>query len=148
MSTTKTAPNLTRSGPTDSAPVDAGTAGWVLFAGILLAMLAALNLIDGIASVQDSKFFVNGATFILSDLNTWGWVLIVTGAVQALAAVGVWLKWPAVRWVGVGIAALNGIVQMMFISAYPGWAIALFTLDILVIYGLAAHGDRMGTKEP
>jgi hypothetical protein len=109
-------------------------------------MLAALNLIDGIASVQDSKFFVNGATFILSDLNTWGWVLIATGVVQAGAAIGVWMKKSAVRWVGVTIAALNAIVQMMFISAYPAWALTLFTLDILVIYGLVAHGDRMGSK--
>ena len=148
MSTTNPArtPTFTRSTPEGAAPVDSGAAGWVLFAGILLGMLAALNLIDGIASVQDSKFFVNGATFILSDLNTWGWVLIATGVIQALAAVGVWLKKPAVRWVGVGIAALNGIAQMMFISAYPAWAVTLFTLDILVIYGLAAHGDRMGAK--
>jgi hypothetical protein len=39
-----------------------------------------------------------------------------------------------------------GRVQMMFISAYPAWALTLFTLDILVIYGLVAHGDRIGSK--
>jgi hypothetical protein len=26
--------------------------------------------------------------------------------------------------------------------AYPFWALCLFTLDILVIYGLIAHGAR------
>jgi hypothetical protein len=38
----------------------------------MLAMLAALNLIQGIAAVSRSTFFVNDAKFILSDLNTWG----------------------------------------------------------------------------
>jgi hypothetical protein len=116
--------------------------GWVLFAGVMLAMLATLNLIDGIAAVSNSTFFVNDAKYILSDLNTWGWVLIVMGVVQGLAAIGVWAKTPGVRWLGVTIAALNAIAQMFFLPAYPFWSLTMFTLDILVIYGLVAHGAR------
>ena len=108
----------------------------ILFAGVMLAILGTLNFIDGIAAVSNSTFFVDDAKFILSDLNTWGWILIVTGVVQAHTAVGVWMQLTAVRWIGVAIAALNAIVQMFFISAYPFWSLALFTLDILVIYGL------------
>jgi hypothetical protein len=112
------------------------------------AMLATLNVIDGIAAVSNSTFFVNEAKFILSDLNTWGWILIVMGVVQGLTAVGVWLKTPGVRWIGVTIAALNAIVQMFFIAAYPFWALALFTLDILVIYGLVAYGRPRRVRRP
>jgi hypothetical protein len=128
--------------PDDPAGDDLRLDGWVTFAGVMLAMLAALNLIDGIAAVSDSTFFVNEAKFIFSNLNTWGWILIVTGVVQGLTAVGVVLRTPGIRWIGVAIAALNAIVQMFFISAYPFWSLALFTLDILVIYGLVAHGAR------
>jgi hypothetical protein len=116
--------------------------GWVLFAGVMLAMLATLNVIEGIAAVSTSTFFVNDAKYILSDLNTWGWVLIALGVVQGLTAIGVWMKIKAIRWVGVTIAALNAIAQMFFIPAYPLLALMLFTLDILVIYGLVAHGSR------
>jgi hypothetical protein len=116
--------------------------GWVLFAGVMLAMLATLNLIDGIAAVSNSTFFVNDAKYILSDLNTWGWVLIVMGLVQGLSAIGVWAKTPGVRWIGVTIAALNAIAQMFFIPAYPFWSLMFVTLDILVIYGLIVHGAR------
>jgi len=42
----------------------------------------------------------------------------------------------------VALVALNGIAQLLFIPAYPFWSLALFTLDILVIYGLIAHGSR------
>ena len=116
--------------------------GWVLFAGVMLAMLATLNVIEGIAAVSTSTFFVNDAKYILSDLNTWGWALIVLGVVQGLTAVGVWMRVKAVRWVGVTIAALNAIAQMFFLPAYPLLSLMLFTLDILVIYGLVAHGSR------
>jgi hypothetical protein len=114
--------------------------GWVLFAGVMLAMLATLNVIDGIAAVSNSTFFVNDAKYILSDLNTWGWVLIVMGVAQGLTAIGVWAKAPGVRWLGVTIAALNAIAQVFFIPAYPILSVMLFTVDILVIYGLVAHG--------
>jgi hypothetical protein len=126
---------------------DASTGeGWVLFAGVMLSMLAVLNMIDGIAAVSNSSFFVGDAKFILSGLNTWGWVLIITAVVQGLAAIGVWVRTPGVRWLGVGIAALNAIAQMFVFPAYPFWALMLFTLDILVIYGLVVHGARIGTK--
>jgi hypothetical protein len=116
--------------------------GWVVFAGTMLLMLAALNGIDGIAAVSNSKFFTAHATYILSDLNTYGWVLICIAVVQGLTGLGVLAQIKGVRWVGVAIAGVNAIVQLMFIPAYPFWSLALFTLDILVIYGLIVHGAR------
>jgi hypothetical protein len=121
---------------------DSAGSGWVLFAGTMLIMLSVLNGIDGIAAVSNSKFFTQNATYILSDLNTWGWVLIAIATVQGLTGIGVWLQVKGVRWIGVAIAGLNAIVQLVFIPAYPFWSLALFTLDILVIYGLVAHGAR------
>ena len=116
--------------------------GWVLFAGTMLLILATLNGIDGIAAVSNSKFFTQNATYVVSDLNTYGWVLICMSVVQGLVALGVWLRMKSVRWFGVAIAGLNAIVQLLFISAYPFWSLTVFTLDILVIYGLIAHGAR------
>src|SRR3954447_4856239 len=116
--------------------------GWVIFAGTLLLMLATLNGIDGIAAVSNSKFFTANATYVFSDLNTYGWVLICMSVAQGLVGLGVMLQITSVRWFGVAIAALNAIVQLLFIPAYPFWSLALFTLDILVIYGLVAHGAR------
>jgi hypothetical protein len=121
---------------------DARGEEWVLLAAVVLGMLAALNLIYGIAAVADSSFFVGDARFVLSGLNTWGWVLIFVGAAQGLTAVGVWARWTGVRWVGVAIAVLNAILQMIVMPAYPFWSLCLIALDVLVIYGLIAHGSR------
>src|SRR3954466_14830790 len=81
--------------------------GWVLFAGIMLGLAGALNLIDGIAAVSKSKVFVGNAEFVVSDLKTWGWVIIVLGVIQVGTAIGVWTRTRGVRWVGVTIAGLN-----------------------------------------
>src|SRR3954453_20944207 len=95
-------------GRSDVYAGDARGDGWVLFAGIMLAMLATLNFIDGVAAVSNSTFFTANAKYVLSNLNTWGWVLICMSVVQGLTAVGVWTRVKGVRWVGVALAALNG----------------------------------------
>lgn len=117
-------------------------AGWLMFAGVMLVVLATLNVVDGIAAVSNSSFFVDDAKFILSGLNTWGWVMIALGVAQGLTAIGVWLQTPGARWVGVTVAALNAMAQMFFLPAYPFWSLTLFALDLLVIYGLIAYGAR------
>ena len=116
--------------------------GWVLFAGTLLALLGGMNLVYGIAAVSNSSFFVADARYIFSNLNTWGWVMIVISLVQLVTAFGVWMRWKGIRWVGVAIAAVNALAQMLAMPSYPFWALCMFALDILVIYGLAAYGGR------
>src|SRR5690242_20031368 len=115
---------------------------WLLFAGMMLGILATMNFIYGIAAVSKSTFLVGDAKFVVADVKTWGWVLILIALVQAVTAFGVMAQWTAVRWVGVAIAALNAIAQLLIMPAYPLWAICLFALDVLVIYGLIAHGAR------
>jgi hypothetical protein len=61
--------------------------GWVVFAGIMLAIAATLNIIWGVAAVAGSGFFVAGADYILiTNQATWGWIAIGFGALEFLAA--------------------------------------------------------------
>jgi hypothetical protein len=120
----------------DSSP------SWVMFSASMIGLLAVMNFIYGIAAVADSRFFVGEAEFVVASLSTWGWVLILISAVQLLASFGVAAQMSGARWVGVAIVSVNAIVQLLMLPAYPWWAGMLFTLDILVIYGLIAHGAR------
>ena len=122
---------------------DDTVSGWVMFAGVMLMILATVNVIQGIAAVSSSTFFTENAKFVISGLNTWGWILILCGIGQALVAWGVLAQAKGVRWIGVAIASGNAILQLAFMPAYPFWSLCLFTLDILVIYGLIAHGKRL-----
>lgn len=117
-------------------------AGWVVFAGIMLLIAGVLNLIYGIAAVGDSKFFVHETQYILSGLNTWGWVTIVIGALEILAAFSIWSGGGFGRWFGIFAASISAIGALMSMPAYPFWSLAIFAIDILIIYGLAAYGGQ------
>src|SRR4051795_12003848 len=115
-------------------------AGWVLFAGIMMAVVSVLNIIYGIAAIGDSSFFVNDQKYILSNLNTWGWVTLGIGAIQMLAAFSIWNGQRFGRWLGIAMAGASAIASLLSIPAYPFWSLTIFAVDVLVIYGLAAYG--------
>jgi hypothetical protein len=120
---------------------DAG-GGWLTFAGILLMIDGVINFIGGIGAIDDSKFFVANTKYVLGDLHTWGWVILILGAVQVLTAFGLFARNTAARVVGVTFAGLNSIAMLLMLPAYPLWALALFTMDLLIIYGLVSYGSR------
>ena len=117
--------------------------GWLVFAGIMLMVIGVMNVIGGIAAIDNANFFVGDAEFVVSDLNTWGWVILLTGAVQLLAAVGIWARNQLARWLGVGFASLNMLAQLLMLPAYPLWSLAIYAVDLLIIYGLVVYGGRM-----
>jgi len=121
------------------ADVEKGS-GWLLFAGIMIVMVGVLNLIYGIAAIDNANFFVANQKYIISDLNTWGWVMVVVGALQMLAAFSIWSGGGYGRWFGIAMASVNAIAALLALPAYPFWSLAVFTIDILIIYGLAAYG--------
>ena len=67
---------------------------------------------------------------------------VILGAVQILAAYSVWNGNQFGRWFGIVTAGLSSISALMSLPAYPFWSLAIFAVDILVIYGLAAYGGR------
>lgn len=114
--------------------------GLLMFAVAMMALAGTWAVIEGIAAIADSRIYTDNAVFVFSDLKTWGWVLIVVAVVQLVTSAGVFLRWSGVRWVGVAIAGVNSIAQLIVLPAYPLWALCLFALDILVMYGLISYG--------
>lgn len=116
--------------------------GWVLYAGIMLMIVGSLNFLLGVAAVSNSAFYVHDANYMFSDLKTYGWILLVIGAIQFCAAFAIWAGTEWGRWVGVVSAGLNAIAQLLFIPSAPLVSLAVFSLDILVIYALLAYGGH------
>lgn len=117
-------------------------AGWILFAAAMFVIAACLNVIWGIAAVTSSHFFVANAEYIVSSLNTWGWIMIGFGALEGVAALSIWRGGRFGRWFGMVVAGFAVLAAMMAIPAYPFWSLTLVALYVLVIYGLAAYGGR------
>ena len=118
--------------------------GWVLFSAIMLAFVGVWGVIEGILAISSSKVFTANATFVFSGLNTWGWIVTVLGALCLVAAFSLMSGSELARWFGIAVAGVNAVGQLFFPDAYPWWSMAIFAIDILIIYGLAAYaGARL-----
>jgi hypothetical protein len=110
--------------------------GWWVFAGVLLLVAGVLKIIYGIAAIGDSKFFTEHGTYIISGLNTWGWILLIGGVLELVAAFSLFSGGEFGRWFGIFIASLNAIAALMTIPASPYWSLGVFALSIIVVYKL------------
>ena len=89
--------------------------GWWVFAGVLLIVAGILNIIYGIAAIGDSKFFTENATYIISGLHTWGWIILILGVLELIAAFSLFAGGEFGRWFGIFVAALNAIGALLSI---------------------------------
>ena len=127
----------------DQPPPDSGYGdepsgqGWVLFAAIMMGLLGIWNFFEGIAAISSAHVFVADAHYVFSDLNTWGWIVLILGVGQIIAAMVLLTGSEIARWFGI-----NALGQLAFIPAYPVWGLLMFSVDVLIIYGLAAYAGK------
>jgi hypothetical protein len=117
-------------------------AGWLTFAGIMILIAGILNAIWGFAAIDNANFFVEDQRFIVSDLNTWGWIILIVGLLQLVAAFSIWSGGRYGRWIGIITASASAIGALLSIPGYPFWSLAVFGIDLLIIYGLSAYGGQ------
>jgi hypothetical protein len=122
--------------------------GWVTFAGVMLFIVGVLNVIYGIAAIGDSSFFVQDQKYILSNLNTWGWVTLTLGLFQLFAAFSLWSGGVYGRAVAILAASLSAVGALLSIPAYPFWSLAVFAIDIIIIHQVAKYGGAGVDDEP
>jgi len=116
--------------------------GLILFAAVLLVIIGIFNLIYGIAAIAHSHVFVANAHYVFANLRTWGWITLIIGILQLLAAAGVMAGNQLARWFAVAVLGLNAIDQMFFVPAYPFWSLMIIAADVVALYGLCAYGSR------
>ena len=114
----------------------------IVFAVALLVTVGFFNLIDGIAAIANSHVFIANAHYVVGDLRAWGWVVLILGVLQLIAAIAILAGSQAARWFAVVVIGLNAIGQMFFIPAYPFWSLLIIAVDIVALWGLCAYGSR------
>jgi hypothetical protein len=114
----------------------------IVFAVALLVTVGFFNLIDGIAAIANSHVFIANAHYVVGDLRAWGWVVLILGVLQLIAAIAILAGSQAARWFAVVVIGLNTIGQMLFIPAYPFWSLLIIAVDIVALWGLCAYGSR------
>jgi hypothetical protein len=117
-------------------------AGRVVFAATLLLIAGTLNIIYGIGSLDDANIFVNDTRYVLTNLNTLGWVLIILGLIQLTGGFSLIAGNTYGRVIGIIGGSLGAIAALLSIGGnYPWWSLAIFFLCVWVVYGLFVYGE-------
>ena len=119
------------------ARIEDRVTGWWVFAGTLLLIVGVLNIIWGIAAIGDAKFFIANQKYIISSLHTWGWITLILGVLQMVAAFSLGSGGGFGRWFGMLTAGLSAISALLSLPAYPFWSLCIFALAIIILYELA-----------
>jgi hypothetical protein len=121
-------------------------AGRVVFAAVLLLIVGTINIIYGIGSLDDANVFVNDKRFILTNLNTLGWVLIILGVLQLTAGFSLMAGNVYGRVFAIIAGSLGAIGALLSIGgAYPWWSLGVFALCVYVVHGIIVFGEDQRT---
>ena len=121
--------------------------GWIVFAGILMILAGGNMAINGLwalhSSSQIEKSFGDTLLFSSSNLDTWGWIYLIVGAVVVVAGIMVFFRVAFGMWIGI-IAALVQAFFAFFWIFSPYWpgALVIIALDMLVIYALSSPASE------
>ena len=136
------APQSGRRITADAGGRHAAGRGLVIFVSVLLLVTGVVNLVGGIAAITGSHILIASAYYMSGGLRAWGWIMTILGAVQLLAAAGIWAGNQLARWFAVAAVGLNAIGQMFVIPACPFWSLMIIAADVVALWGLCAHGNR------
>ncbi|WP_244928458.1 hypothetical protein [Nocardioides sp. W7] len=114
--------------------------GLSAFAGIMLATLASMQVLQGIAALaKDDVYFEPADYMFAADLTTWGWIHLVLGAVGVVVGMGILAQQGWAQLGGIVIAVLAALANFLFVPYYPGWALTLLAFNLLLIWALTSQ---------
>ena len=120
--------------------------GWIVFAGIVMILAGGSMAINGLwalhSSNQIEKSFGDTLLFSSSNLDTWGWIYLIVGAVVVVAGFMVFFRVAFGMWVGIIAAMVQAFFAFFWVFS-PYWAAALviIALDLAVIYALSSRTE-------
>ena len=115
--------------------------GWVAFASAYLAIAGGMHVIWGIVALSNKSAFHEDG-LVWSKLDTWGWIAVVLGALQMVAALMIFARRFAGQWLG-GVLAIAGVfLSFLAAGAYPIWSVMALVANGLVLWAVTTHGDE------
>lgn len=115
-------------------------AGWIVFAGTLLLIIGMINLFEGfVALIDDERVVVTPNNFVMVDLTSWGWTLVISGLLLLACGIGLLSAQTWARITAMVIVGLHAVSQIAWIGAYPIWSLLMIALDVVVLFALTAR---------
>jgi hypothetical protein len=107
-------------------------------------MAGVFQAISGLVAIFQNEFYVATRNYLFQfDATTWGWIHLLVGLVVAFGGWGLLSGRTWARAAAIALAVLSAIANFLFIPYYPFWSLLIITLDIFVIWAVAAHGGEL-----
>jgi hypothetical protein len=126
--------------PMDQREVQQKSAKYATFAGIWFFIVGGFDIISGIAALARKEYFANG-TYLYHNLQAWGWVWIIIGALGMLVGWQILNARQWARFAGIILASIGLLVWFFALGISPFWAIVNLVVYGLIVYGLTVYGD-------
>jgi hypothetical protein len=118
--------------------------GFILFAAVMMIMAGVFQALQGLVGIFENEFYVPTRNYLFQfDATTWGWTHLILGLIVAFAGWGLLSGRTWARVAAITLAVLSAIANFAFIPYYPFWSLLIITLDIFVIWAVAAHGGEL-----
>ena len=150
MTQTPTTPTSSSTPRTTHMPPPTRTGGawggWIVFAGIMLVLVGIFQLMEGFVAVFENGYYLvsHNGLVVHADYTGWGWLHLILGVLVLIIGAAL-LREDVPGWArgtAIVLVALNAVVQLSWLPAYPIWSIVMIVLDVLIIGALVAIGDR------
>jgi hypothetical protein len=116
--------------------------GRAIFIASLLLFVGALNIMYGIGALGNANVYVGETRLIFNNLHTYGWVLIILGAIQLTGGFSLFAGNTYGRVIGIIAAGIGALANLTSIGGSdPWWRLAGFALCVYILYGLIVFGQ-------
>jgi hypothetical protein len=115
--------------------------GWAIFASVMLVVVGVVYIIQGLVALTKEDYFLvaGGEKLLITSFATWGWIMLIWGAIQVTAGAGLNSGKGWARLLAIGVACISILIQTLFLAAFPVWSVIIIALDVIVIYALTAR---------
>jgi hypothetical protein len=120
--------------------------GWATFAGVFFLVAGTFHVIEGIAALSKSRYLFSQVLF--ANLEFWGVVLLIVGGLGIFAGYAILSRQEIGRVLGIALASLGIVVQLMFANTNVTWALVMIAVYMAILYGLIVKGEETGGYPP
>ena len=130
---------------TEHFPKASPWVGWIAFAGVMLTLLGAFHVFQGIVALVNEDYFQSRSSGLVlaTSHTTWGWGQIIGGVILVVAGLCVFGGQVWARSVGVLVAFVSAVANLAFMADRPLWSVIMIAIDIVVIFALTVHGSEI-----
>lgn len=124
-----------------SGGAETAWSGWVIFAATMMVLVGGFSIIDGLIALFNSAYYGAVSHLLFGNYTAWGWWSLIYGTLLVLGGLALFTGALWARILGIVLASVSALSQLVWISVSPFWAVTVIAIDVFVIFALAVNRE-------